>query len=54
VKLRIKAAFEGGEDFSCVTMSFLLHFETTVGLLYIVVHCCTLLYIVERRGAVKE
>ena len=54
MKLRIKAAFRGGEDFSCVPMRFLLHFKTSVGLLYIVVHCCTLLYIVERMGAVKE
>jgi hypothetical protein len=37
VQLRNKAAFGGGKDFSCVPMSFLLHFETTVGLLYIVV-----------------
>jgi hypothetical protein len=32
VELRNKAAFVGGKDFSCVPMSFLLHFETTVGL----------------------
>ena len=54
MKLRKKAAFGGGEEFSCVPMSFLLHFKTTVGLLYIVVHYCTLLYIVERRGEVKD